>query len=165
MCKGEKKVRPCDVTMLNSCGCQEVYIRIVRPQLLYNFGTFESFLAFMQQMSVQFTCCPNNPLTNFRQLELRAYCPNIFIVLGWELAPLEAFSSTRELSLIAVGTRGQGEPCPPYTLKYQLTQSEGGWGTVCPSHYYFTLGLFMLRSFKIQPDEVMNLSNCYFFGY
>ena len=28
-----------------------------------------------------------------------------------------------------------------------------------------TLGLFMLRSFKIQPDEVMNLSNCYFFGY
>jgi hypothetical protein len=25
---------------------------------------------------------------------------------------------------------------------------------------YFTLGLFMLRSFKSQPDEVMNLSNC-----
>ena len=87
------------------------------------------------------------------------------ILAQCELAPLEAFSSTRKLSLIAVGTRGQGEPCPPYTLKYQLTQSEGGWGTVCPSHYYFTLGLFMLRSFKIQPDEVMNLSNCYFFGY
>ena len=29
----------------------------------------------------------------------------------------------------------------------------------------YTLGLFMLRSFKSQSDDVMNLSNCYFFGY
>ena len=45
LCAKEKKVKPRDVTMVNSCGCQEIYIRTARPQLLYNFGTFESFLA------------------------------------------------------------------------------------------------------------------------
>ena len=29
----------------------------------------------------------------------------------------------------------------------------------------YALGLFLLILFKYQPDEVMNLGNCYFFGY
>ena len=36
------------------------------------------------------------------------------------------------------------------------------WESRCSSD---TLGLFVLRLFKYQPDEVMNLGNCYFFWY
>ena len=40
--------------------------------------------------------------------------------------------------------------------------------SVPPRAYFYhphTLGLFMLRLFKSQTDEVMNLSNCLFLGY
>ena len=41
-----------------------------------------------------------------------------------------------------------------YSTFFSTAQSSG-----CGADYY-TLGLFMLRSFKSWADEVMNLSNC-----
>ena len=90
--------------------CQSQYLdQTVRTQLLFSFGTFDSFLADLVWAEIEcwqvHVALPKRTVNKFKQVQqsrpqaLRAYCPKIYTVLSVQLVDSSTFSRSSQTRL------------------------------------------------------------------